>query len=657
MTVLGGLEAGHAEPLGATWDGRGVNFALFSANGEKVDLCFFDEAGTREIRRLPLPARTGDVWHGYLVGGRPGLVYGYRVYGPYAPDRGHRFNANKLLLDPYARRITGAFPWHKSNFAYQFGSDHLGFDTVDNAPVVPKAIVTAPSGTPGPRLQRPWSDTVIYEMHVKGMTQRHPAIAAAQRGTLAALTSPAIIGYLQSLGVTAVELLPVFAFADETHLVQKNLTNYWGYNPVSFFALEPRYFAASAGLKEMVAAFHAAGIEVLLDVVYNHTAEGDGLGPTLSLRGIDNAVYYWLDDSFPEDYVNYSGCGNTLNVSHPQVQRLVMDSLKYWVRETGVDGFRFDLAGTLARTREGFCARTSLLAMIGRDPELSTLKLIAEPWDLGGHFLGQLPPPWREWNDRYRDTVRAYWRGDAHMVGRMGTAVSGSSDVVSAPLNSINFVTAHDGFTLKDLVSYEAKHNAPNGEENRDGTNHNLSANYGVEGPAADASIQRLRFRQQCNFIASLMLSPGVPMLLSGDEFGQTQSGNNNAYCQDNETAWLDWNLVEKNAALHTFIRNAVALRKAFKELRREEFFIGNGDIVWLRPDGEVMTEEGWNDPARRAFGFLIVDRLLVFMNAGADAVPLNLPTGGWRKVLATADMERDHLAGRSVLVLERVDV
>lgn len=634
MNVIGGLEAGHAEPLGARCDAGGINFALFSANADKVELCLFDESGEREMRRLPLPRRTGDVWHGYLAGGRAGQVYGYRVHGPYAPERGHRFNAKKLLLDPYARDITGRFSWHPAHFDRE----------TDSAPFVPKGVVTAPQFAVSPPLGVPWKDTVIYEMHVKGMTQRHPAIE--HRGTFKALRAREIIDHLKSLDVTTVELLPVFAFTDETHLVNKGLTNYWGYNPISFFALEPRY---GAGLADMVADYHAAGIEVILDVVYNHTGEGDKLGPTLSFRGIDNASYYWLDDAFPEDDVNYSGCGNTLNVSHPQVQRLVMDSLKHWAAETGVDGFRFDLAGTLARTRGGFCAKSSLLSQIGRDPELSKLKLIAEPWDLGGHFLGQLPPPWREWNDRYRDTARAFWRGDHGMVGRMATAVSGSSDVVLAPLNSINFVTAHDGFTLEDLVSYDSKHNAANGEENRDGTNHNLSCNYGAEGPTDNPGINAFRLRQKCNFIASLMLSQGVPMLLAGDEFGQTQGGNNNAYCQDNETTWLDWSLLQKNEALVALTRHAIAVRKAFPELRRDTFFVGDGDIVWLRQDGQQMTTSDWNDPARRIFGFVIADRLLVLLNASDDAA--TLPEGAWRKVLGTSD------GAHSIVVMERDDV
>jgi isoamylase len=636
MTVLGGLEAGTAEPLGATWDGRGINFALFSAHGEKVELCLFDDTGTREMRRLPLPGRTGDIWHGYLAGGRLGQVYGYRVHGPYAPERGHRFNPHKLLLDPYARALTGRFLWHSANFN----------DPADNTAFVPKGIVTAPPEPAHPRLEIPWRDTVIYEMHVKGMTQRHPGIGAAKRGTLAALMTPEIIDYVHSLGVTAVELLPVFAFTDETHLVQKGLRNYWGYNPVSFFAAEPLY---GDGLREMVAAYHAAGIEVILDVVYNHTGEGDRLGPTLSLRGIDNASYYWLDADF--EYVNYSGCGNTLNVCHPQVQRLVMDSLRHWAAATGVDGFRFDLAGTLARTRDGFCADSSLLSLIGRDPELGKLKLIAEPWDIAGHFLGRLPAPWREWNDRYRDTARAYWRGDERMVGRMATAIAGSSDVVSAPLHSINFITAHDGFTLEDLVSYNEKDNEANGEENRDGASHNLSFNHGTEGRTSDPAVRRLRLQQKRNFIASLMLSQGVPMLLAGDEFGQTQRGNNNAYCQDNETAWLDWALVAENEELILFTRDAIAFRKAHLELRREAFFTGEGDIVWLRPDGQKMTEADWNDPMCRAFGFMIEGRLIVYLNACANPVQLALPAGSWRTVLATGK------SGHALTVLERIDV
>ncbi|MGE3335023.1 MAG: glycogen debranching protein GlgX [Rhodospirillaceae bacterium] len=618
MTVLGGLETGAAEPLGATWDGRGINFALFSAHGEKVELCLFDERGARELRRLALPGRTGDTWHGYLAGGRPGQVYGYRVHGPYAPERGHRFNPNKLLLDPYARKITSTFKWNAANL-----------DMSDNAAVVPKGIVVSDPEPVTARPQIPWQDTIIYEMHVKGMTQRHPHVAGHLRGTFEGLASQEILAHLQRLGVTAIELLPVYAFTDETHLARAGLSNYWGYNPVSFFASEPGY---GESLREMVAAYHDAGIEVILDVVYNHTGEGDRQGPTLSFRGIDNASYYWLDDAFPEDYVNYSGCGNVLNVSHPQVQRLVLDSLRHWARTTGVDGFRFDLAGTLARTRGGFCADTSLLSLIGRDPGLSKLKLIAEPWDVAGHFLGKLPAPWREWNDRYRDAVRGFWRGDGGMAGRMATAIAGSSDVVRAPLHGINFITAHDGFTLNDLVSFNEKHNAANGEENQDGTNHNLSRDHGST-----------RGERKRDLIAALMLSQGVPMILAGDEFGQTQGGNNNAYCQDNETAWLDWSLAEKNADLVDFTRAAIALRKAYPELRRDTFFSGDGDITWLRADGSGMEDADWN--AAGAFGFLIADRLLVWLNAGEPVAFVN-PPGTWREVLVIE---------RSTMVLERV--
>lgn len=647
MTVMAGLDVGTAEPLGATWDGRGINFALFSAHGERVELCLFDEGGAREVCRLPLPGRTGDIWHGYLADARPGLVYGYRVHGPYAPERGHRFNAHKLLLDPYAREITAPYLWNRANFAYDVESARGdgAFDATDNAVFVPKGIVTGPTSAADSGPGIPWRDTIIYEMHVKGMTQRHPAIPEAQRGTFAALASPTILEYLTSLGVTTIELLPVFAFADETHLVRRGLGNYWGYNPVSFFALDPRY---GHGFRDMVAAYHAAGIEVILDVVYNHTAESDRFGPTLSLRGIDNASYYWLDEH--QDYVNHSGCGNTLNASHPQVQRLVIDSLRYWASVIGVDGFRFDLAATLARTREGFCASNSLLAVIGRDPALSRLKLIAEPWDVSGHFLGKLDAPWREWNDRYRDTLRAFWRGDGGMRGRMATAISGSSDVVSAPTNSINFITAHDGFTLEDLVSFGKKHNAVNGEGNCDGSNCNLSSGYGVEGATQDLALRGKRMRQKCNFIASLMVSQGVPMLLAGDEFGQTQHGNNNAYCQDNEIAWLDWSLLAKNEDLVLFVREAIAMRKALPELRRESFFKGSGDIVWLRPDGGVMTETDWDDPADHAFGFLIENKLLVFLNAGADTSRQVLPRGHWRTILSSGE------GGHSLTVLERTD-
>lgn len=620
MTVPIGLEAGRAEPLGATCDGRGVNFALFSAHAEKVELCIFDPTGQREVRRLPLPVRTGDVWHGYLAGARSGLIYGYRVHGPYAPERGHRFNAAKVLLDPYARRVTGSFKWLPENFG-----------EADNAAVVPKGVVTEElvfAQTLRP--ETPWRDTVIYEMHVKGMTQRHPDVPVRQRGTFAGLAAPAVLDHLHRLGVTAVELLPIFAFTDETHLVRAGLTNYWGYNPISFFASEPRY---GEGLWEMVEVYHAAGIEVILDVVYNHTGEGDRFGPTLSLRGIDNASYYWLDQS--GEYENFAGCGNVLNMNHPQVRRLVCDSLRYWARSTGVDGFRFDLAAALGRTPSGFRAQDSLISLISDDPELGRLKLIAEPWDAEHNLLGQFPPPWREWNDRARDAARGFWRGDAGMAGRLATAICGSSDVMRAPLVGINFITCHDGFTLQDLVSFDEKKNAANGEDNRDGSNHNLSRDFGADGGAVKRAM-----------LATLMLSQGVPMILAGDEFGQTQAGNNNAYCQDNETTWLDWSLADKNEDFLAFAARAISLRKRWPELRRETFFTGAGDVTWLRPEGGVMNDADWNDSARHAFGFLIADRLLVFLNAG-DPIAFSYPPGAWHEVLSVEGRLR---------ILERID-
>ena len=581
---------GRPYPLGASWDGDGVNFALFSAHAERVELCLFDRTGRTEVERIDLPELTDEVWHGYLPDAAPGLLYGYRVHGPYAPEAGHRFNANKLLVDPYARALEGAFRWNDAHHGYRVGSGRvdLSFDRRDNARYMPKCRVVEPAFTWGEdrRPSVPWSDTVIYETHVRGFTIRHPELDRARRGTFAGLSSAATIDHLTSLGVTAVELLPVHAFIDDRFLVEKGLRNYWGYNTLGFFAPEPRYLSGSdiGEFKTMVKRLHDSGIEVLLDVVYNHTVEGNELGPTLSFRGIDNASYYHLDAEQPRHYANFTGTGNALNLGHPRVLQMVMDSLRYWVREMHVDGFRFDLATTLGREGdgEGFDPYGSFFDAVRQDPELSRVKLIAEPWDVGpeGYRLGHYPAGWAEWNDRFRDTVRCYWRGDHGTVPELAQRIAGSSDLFEhngrRPWCSINYVACHDGFTAADTVSYAERHNEANGEGGVDGHDHNCSANYGVEGPAEDAGINALRARQIRNLLATVMLSQGTPMLLAGDEFGRSQGGNNNAYCQDNEVSWLDWSGIGADGAdLQAFVRRLLALRRDHPVLRRPRFLHG----------------------------------------------------------------------------------
>lgn len=662
--TTGPLEAGRPEPLGATCDGDGVNFALFSAAAEQVALCLFDADGRAEIARHPLPGRTGDVWHGFLPGAGPGLVYGYRVDGPYRPRDGHRFNPHKLLLDPYARRLTGALVWHSANFAYWFGSGNdMTFDRRDNAAYVPKGVV-APPETAGQAAAGPstaWADTVVYELHVRGMTLRHPGVPERWRGRLSGLATPAVIDHLTGLGVTAVELMPIFAFADETHLARRGLVNYWGYNPYNFFAVEPRYLTPGAEreLRGVVDRLHEAGIEVILDVVFNHTGEGDRLGPTLSFRGIDNASYYRLAPDDPRDYVNVTGCGNTLDTNHPMVQRLVLDALRHWAGTADIDGFRFDLGLTLGRDGDGhFDPDHPLLAAIAADPVLCGVKLIAEPWDLGpgGHRLGAFAHGWAEWNDRFRDDTRAFWRGDAGAVGGLATRLAGSSDLFQPvgrpPQAGINFITAHDGFTLADLVSYADKHNHANGEDNRDGHAHNLSANWGVEGPTDDAHVRTIRARLTRSLLATLFLSQGVPMLLAGDEIGRTQQGNNNAYCQDTPMSWLDWDLGDEQHRLLAFVQRLIALRRSHPAFRRTAFFTGapqaagaDKDITWLRPDGTEMAETDWTHHDRKTLGCRLGAAdgggpLLLLLNAGRAEVffVLTAPAGvrHWSVLLDT---------------------
>ena len=669
------LTEGSPDLQGATWDGLGVNFALFSAHATKVELCLFDDSGRRELERIELPEYTNEIWHGYLPDARPGTIYGYRVHGPYEPQHGHRFNPHKLVLDPYAKAHVGTLRWDHACFGYTIGApgEDLTFDRRDSARFMPKCRVIDPAFTWG-RERAPrttWDRSIIYEMHVRGFTKRHSAVPEQLRGTYAGLGRKEVIDYIRSLGVTAVELLPVHAFVSDNHLLDKELTNYWGYNTIGFFAPDARYAAVPpfvfAEFKEMVARLHDAGLEVILDVVYNHTAEGNERGPTLSFRGIDNASYYRLLPDQPRYYINDTGTGNTLNMSHPRVVQMVTDSLRYWVTEMHVDGFRFDLGTILARTPAGFDEGHGFLYACLQDPVLSQVKLIAEPWDIGpgGYQVGGFPPGWAEWNDKFRDTVRAFWRGDPGKLAEVATRVSASADCFNRrgrkPWASVNFITAHDGFTLNDLVSYNDKHNEANGEDNRDGHSDNLSWNHGAEGPTEDPSINALRHRQKRNLLATLLLSQGTPMLLAGDEFSRTQHGNNNAYCQDNEISWIDWDIGETDLALAEFVRRVIALRKAFPILRRSRFLTGEynpeldvKDVRWLTPAATDMQAEHWQDGNARCFGMLIDGRAqasgikrpamdatgLLVLNAHHDVVRFALPevVGGstWRSLLDT---------------------
>ncbi len=697
---------GRPYPQGASWDGEGVNFALFSEHGEKVELCLFDATGRREIQRIAIKERTDQVFHCYLPEARPGMLYGYRVYGPYQPEQGHRFNPNKLLLDPYARDISGAIRWSDAHYGYTIGHkrEDLSFDRRDSASGVPKCSVidSAFSWGDDRRPNVPWNDMVIYEVHVGGYTRLHPQVPQPLRGTFAGLSCPAVIDYLRALAVTTVELMPVHAFIDDRRLVENGLRNYWGYNTIGFFAPDMRYCASGnvAEFKTMVKALHSAGLEVILDVVYNHTAEGNHLGPTLCFRGVDNASYYRLQPDKPNIYVDYTGCGNTLNMQHPRVLQLIMDSLRYWVMDMHVDGFRFDLAAALARELHEVDRLGAFFDILRQDPVLSQVKLIAEPWDLGegGYQVGNFPVGWAEWNDQYRDTMRAYWKGDGGLIGNFARRLTGSSDLYGRngrnPYASINFIAAHDGFTLRDLVSYNDKHNAANGEENRDGHNHNLSWNCGVEGPTDDPVINALRERQQRNLLATLLLSQGVPMLLAGDDIGRTQNGNNNAYCQDNELSWLDWNLDPARERLLDFTTRMIALRHEHPIFRRREFFQGRPlhggaakDIVWLKPDGIEMTTEEWNKDFARCLGvYLSGDALedtdargrplrdasfLMLFNAHHDAIPFRLPefgSGQWLPQIDTAfdtgmpelgivDADIEYpLQGRSLVLLREIE-
>jgi isoamylase len=667
---------GQPYPLGATWDGEGVNFALFSEHAEKIELCLFDAKGRREIVRLPVRWQTDQVWHCYLPEARPGLLYGYRVYGPYDPEQGHRFNPNKLLLDPYARDIAGSVHWNDSLFGYTIGdpAEDLIADPRDSAGYMPKSRVIDTSFTWGDDrpLGTPWHDTIIYELHVKGFTRQHPEVPPPYRGRYAGLATEPVIEYLKRLGVTAIELMPVHSFISDRHLIENALRNYWGYNTLGYFAPHAEYSATGqvSEFKTMVKRLHSNGIEVILDVVYNHTAEGNHLGPTLCFRGIDNAAYYRLVADDPRYYMDYTGCGNSLNMMHPRVLQLIMDSLRYWVLEMHVDGFRFDLAPTLAREVHAVDRFGAFLDIIHQDPVLSRVKLIAEPWDLGegGYQVGNFPVGWAEWNSRYRDTVRAYWKGDGGVIGELAYRLTGSSDLYAhtgrRPYASVNFSTCHDGFTLDDLVSYNEKHNFDNLEKNFDGESNNLSWNCGVEGPTNNLHLMNLRAQQKRNFLATLLFSQGVPMLLAGDEIGRSQSGNNNAYCQDNEISWVNWELDARDEELLRYVCELIRLRKQHPVFHRRHFFQGRRikganvkDISWLRPDGLEMTDKEWHHSFARSLGLLLHgdaieeqderghtiqdDTFLLLLNAHHKAISFHMPKdfgiARWEVVLDTS--------------------
>ncbi len=672
---------GKPYPLGATWDGAGVNFALYSEHAAKVELCLFNgvDAAT-EAERIVLGEHTDQVWHAYLPDVVPGQLYGYRVHGPYEPAKGHRFNPRKVVLDPYARSIGRDLHWDDSLFGYQVGDAKadLSFDERDSAAHAPLAVVIDPAFTWGDdrRPRTPWHKTLIYELHVKGYTKLNPSVPEKLRGTYAGLASEGAVKHLVDLGITAVELLPVHHHTDDRFLVERGKVNYWGYNTLGFFTPDPRYVATSIPqdavqqFKMMVRSLHAAGIEVILDVVYNHTAEGNQMGPTLSMRGIDNAAYYKLADD-QRYYMDYTGCGNSLNVGHPRVLQLIMDSLRHWVLEMHVDGFRFDLASTLARSLHAVNRLAAFFDIVHQDPVLSQVKLIAEPWDVGegGYQVGNFPVLWTEWNGKYRDSVRRFWKGDGDLVSEFATRLAGSSDLYQRdgkkPYASINFITCHDGFTLNDLVSYSEKHNEANGEENRDGANDNNSWNCGVEGPTDDPDVNRLRDRQKRNLIATLLLSQGVPMLLGGDELSHSQKGNNNGYCQDNELTWLAWELGDRQQKFLEFVRTVILLRQTHPVFQRRNFFHGRSirgtdikDVSFLGPDGGEMDDKDWSTGYVRCLGVrlagdlisdvtergepIVGDTILIMLNAHHEAVPFALPRYSvgqhWERLFDTAE-------------------
>ena len=712
------LWPGQPFPLGASYDGAGTNFSLFSEVATGVDLCLFDDEGTEEC--VPLTEVTALCWHGYLPNVGPGQRYGFRVHGPYEPQAGHRCNSAKLLLDPYAKAVEGEVEWDPAVFGYPLGGDDLTPDRRDSAPFVPKGVVTNPFfdwGVDRPPCT-PWHETVVYETHVKGFTKLHPDVDEELRGTYAGLAHPAAIEHLKNLGVTAVELMPVHQFIQDNHLIEKNLRNYWGYNSIAFLAPHNEYAASGqrgeqvGEFKAMVRALHEAGIEVILDVVYNHTAEGNHLGPTLSMKGIDNAAYYRVVADDRRYYMDYTGTGNSLNMRHPHTLQLVMDSLRYWVTEMHVDGFRFDLASTLARGLHEVDRLSAFFDLIQQDPVVSQVKLIAEPWDVGegGYQVGNFPPLWSEWNGKYRDVVRDFWRSEHATLPEFASRITGSSDLYQSdgrhPSASINFVTAHDGFTLNDLVSYNDKHNEANGEGNRDGESHNRSWNCGAEGPTRDPEIRALRRRQQRNFLATLFLSQGVPMILGGDEMGRTQGGNNNAYCQDNEISWLDWTLREENAELLALTARLAEFRREHPVFHRRRWFQGRPihgetvtDIGWFSHDGTDMSEEDWESGFAKSVGVFLNgdaipdpdprgekvtdDSFIVLFNAHYESLPFTIPSRDWGDhwvvVLDTDDLringsgmaawepglgegepvkkgEQIDVGARSLMVLRRVD-
>ncbi len=669
------VREGLPHPIGASWDGKGVNFALFSANATKVELCLFDASGQTETDRIILPEYTDQIFHGWVEGIGPGQPYGFRVHGPYAPEAGHRFNPNKLLLDPYARAHTGQLVWDPACYGYTIGAkdEDLSFDERDSAPFMPKCVIVDPGfdwhGEPN-RHPVPWDRTIFYETHVKGFTKRHPAVPEALRGTYAGLGHAEVLRHIKDLGVTSVELLPIHSFINDAHLLENKLTNYWGYNSIGFFAPDPRYAHDPANslreFKEMVARFHDAGLEVILDVVYNHTAEGNERGATLSFKGIDNASYYRLMPDNPRFYINDTGTGNTVNLSHPRVIQMVTDSLRYWVTETHVDGFRFDLGTILAREINGFDNQSGFLKACSQDPVLQTVKLVAEPWDCGpgGYQVGGFPPGWAEWNDKFRDTSRDFWKGEAGAAA-IASRMSASADLFNhggrRPWACVNFVTAHDGFTLNDWASYNEKHNDANNEDNRDGSSDNRSWNCGAEGETDDEAINALRARQMRNMLATLLFAQGTPMLLAGDEFARTQNGNNNAYCQDSEISWVNWDIQAKGDGLIRFVQKLTRLRREFPILRRNRFLtgalddeLGVRDVTWINATGLPIADAEWQDETMRCFGMLLDGRaratgikqlgsettVLLVMNAYHDVVQFTLPDcngcAGWRLLLDT---------------------
>jgi len=658
MTHVAAIEAGfdlslaRPDTLGAVVRDRGTSFALFSDNARQVDLCLFDAEGKEQIACRPLPEMESGVWYGFLPGVGPGQVYGYRVHGDHAPEKGHRFNPAKLLLDPYARALKGGITWDDALFGYTIGKGDLTFDKRDSAPFMPKGVVvdTAFDWHDHTPLNYRWKHSVIYEAHVKGLTMRHPGVVQADRGTFAALAADPVIEHLHRIGVTAIELLPIHAFANDRHLIEKGLNNYWGYNTLSFFAPHAPYLKSGdiREVKQAIDKFHAAGIEVLLDVVYNHTCEGNEMGPTLSFRGIDNASYYLLDDD-PRHCYDTTGCGNTVNVAHPMVLRMVLDSLRYWVTDMHVDGFRFDLASTLGREATGFEREGSFFAAIQQDPFLSGVKLIAEPWDIGdgGYQVGGFPWPFREWNDKARDDLRAFWRRDPGLLPGVAERLSGSPvqfDHSHRPAtSSVNFLAAHDGFTLWDTLSYDDKHNDANGEDGRDGHDHNISHNLGAEGPSDDPAILQARMRRAKGMLATLFMAQGVPMLLAGDEFGQSQQGNNNAYCQDNDIAWLEWGTARHD--LTDAVAAIAVLRGNLPGLINPRFVQGDAERhahgpTWLHPEGREMAEGDWGNAELRCMAKLIEMEdgagVLILLNAGEDGT-FALPEGEWRLQMDTA--------------------